>query len=110
MVGTAINTKLIFKPDSESSIDPDVIVPRIYLGSLANWAPYFIDQLFLVVIPGRVVGEGNAICAFWQWTKDRHGTMKANVNFTPSRMTNVQNMVDSVSFRFATGYYTSTPR
>ena len=104
IIGTAINTKLVFQPDPGSSIDP--VVPRIYLGRLANWAPYSVDQTLIVVIPGRIIGEGKAICAFWQWTVDATGARKSNVDFTPSIMTNVLNVADIVSFRFTTGYYT----
>jgi hypothetical protein len=102
VLGTATNTKLVFKPDS-GSVNPGVIVPRIYLGRLANWAPYSIDQTLLVVIPGRIVGEGNAICAFWQWTMTDSRRKEANVDFTPCRMTDVLNVVGSVSFRFTNG-------
>ena len=103
VVGTAMNTKLVFKPDS-GSVNPGVIVPRIYLGRLSNWAPDSIDQTLLVVIPGRTIGEGNAICTFWQWTEYK-GLKKANVDITPSTMTNVKNVAGSVSFRF-TAYET----
>ena len=95
VVGTAMNTKLVFKPDSESA-NPGVIVPRIYLGRLANWAPDSIDETLLVVIPGGIVGEGNAICSFWQC----RGT---NVDSTPSKMTNVENVAGSVTFKFTDG-------
>ena len=106
VVGTATNTKLVIKPDSGSSIDRGFIEPRIYLGRLANYAPYSTDQLLLVVIPGRTIAEGNAICAFWQWTVNAAGLKKVNVDFTPSKMTNVENVADSVSFRFTNGHYT----
>ena len=105
VIGTANNTKLVFKPDSGSA-NPGALVPRIYLGRLANWAPHSTDQTLLVVIPSRIVVEGNAICAFWQWTVTTAGVKKANVNFTPCRMTNVVNVADTVSFKFTTGYYT----
>jgi hypothetical protein len=103
VVGTAMNTKLVFKPDS-GSVNPGVIVPRIYLGRLSNWAPFSIDETLLVVIPGRTIGEGNAICTFWQWKEDK-GIKKPNVDITPSTMTNVKNVAGSVSFRF-TAYET----
>ena len=106
VVGTAINTKLIFRPDSGPTIEPGVIVPRIYLGKLANNPPYSIDQTLLVVIPGRTVAEGNTICAFWQWTVTAVGPRMVNVDFTPSKMTNVENVADCVSFQFTNGYYT----
>ena len=106
VVGTAINTKLVFRSDSGPTISPGVIVPRVYLGRLANWGSYSSDQLLLVVIPGRTVCEGNTICAFWQWTRESDGTKKRNIDFTPSKMTNVEKVADYVSFRFTNGYYT----
>ena len=107
VLGTAVDTKLVFKPDLVSIIDPGVIVPRIYIGRLANWAPYSVDQLLVVVIPGGVVGEGKEICAFWQWTVAYDGSKKGNVDFTPSKMTNVKNVASSALFSFTTtGYYT----
>ena len=106
VVGTAINTKLVFRSDTGPVFEPGDIVPRIYLGRLANWEPYSTEQPLLVVIPGRTVGEGNAICAFWQWAVDQHDKKKRNVDFTPSKMTNVENVADYVSFQFTDGYYT----
>ena len=95
VVGNAINIKLVFKPDSES-VNPGVIVPRIYLGRLATpgWSAWSTDfpndsETVLVVIPSGI-GEGNAICSFWQM-----------VDFTPSKMTNVVNMADSVTYVFS---------
>ena len=105
VLGTATNTKLVFKPDS-GSVNPGVIVPRIYLGRLVNWPPHSTDQTLLVVIPGRIVGEGNSICAYWQWTVIGNGERKANVDITPGRMTNVLKVVGSVLFSFTNGYYT----
>ena len=108
VVGTAINTMLIFRPDDPGpTIDQDVIVPRIYLGKLSNYAPYSIDQLLLVVIPRWTVGEGNPVCAFWQWAVDIHDSTKVNVDFTTLKMTNVENVADGVSFRFSdsSGYF-----
>jgi len=102
IVGTAINTKLVFGPDSGPTVDLGVMVPRIYLGKFANYAPHSIDQLLLVIIPGTV-GEGNPICAFWQWTES-DGSTKVNVDFTSYKMTNVEKVADSVSFRFANDY------
>ena len=64
------------------------------------------EQPLLVVIPDRTVAEGNAICAFWQWAVEHDGTKKRNINFMPSKMTNVENMVDYVLFQFTNGYYT----
>ena len=106
VVGTAINTKLVFRSDTGPVFEPGDIVPRIYLGRRANWEPYSTEQPLLVVIPGRTVGEGNAICAFWQWAVDQHDKKKRNVDFTPSKMTNVENVADYVSFQFTDGYYT----
>ena len=99
VVGTATNTKLVFKSDSES-VNPGVIVPRIYLGRLANWAPDSIDETLLVVIPDRIVGEGSAICAFWQWTVSSTAGEKTNVDITSSKMWNVENVAGRVSFGF----------
>ena len=101
-----IDTKLVFKSDSKSTIDPGFIVPRIYLGRLANWAPYSIDELLLIVIPGRIVGEGNEICTFWQWTIDGNGVRKRNADITFSKMANVKNVGNSVSFIFNDGHHT----
>ena len=98
VVGTAIKTKLVFRPDSRLTIDPDATVPHIYLGKLSNYAPYSIDQTLLVVIPGRTVGKGNTVCAFWQRS---HGSTKVNVDHVTLKMTNVEKVADYVSFRFA---------
>ena len=106
VVGTATNTKLVFRPNSGRTIDPGVIVPRIYLGKLSNYAPYSIDQTILVVIPGRTVGEGNTICAFWQWTVNLDGSRKGNADYPAWKMANVENVADSVSFTFTDGYLT----
>ena len=81
VVGNAMDTKLVFRPDSGPTIDPGVITPRIYLSKFSNCAPYSIDQTLLVVIPGRTIGEGDTICAFWQWDVDEHGSKKGNVDF-----------------------------
>jgi len=106
VVGNAMNTKVVFRPDSGTTIDPGVITPRIYLGKFSNYAPYSIDQTLLVVIPGRTVGEGNTICAFWQWDVDEYGSMKAIADFPAWKMTNVEKVADSVSFQFTNGYLT----
>ena len=108
VVGTAMNTKLVFtdRSDSGPTTHPNAIVPRIYLGKLANYAPYSIDQTLLVVLPGRTVCEGNPICAFWQWTVDRHGSTKVNVDHTTSKMTNLEKVTDYVSFTDGSGYFT----
>jgi hypothetical protein len=106
VISTATNTKLVFGPDSGPTIDPGVIVPRIYLGKLANYPPYSTDQTLLVVIPGRTVAEGNAICAFWQWTVNFVGLKMVNFDVTTSIMTNVENVGGYVSFQFTTGIYT----
>jgi FtsZ-binding cell division protein ZapB len=106
VVGSAVNTKLVFKPHSRSIIDPGFIVPRIYLGRLANWAPYSVDQTLLAVIPGEKVAEGNDICLFWQWTVSADGKKMQNIEFTAMKMMNVENVATGVSFfRFTTGYY-----
>lgn len=104
-LGTAIDTKLVTRPlaHPRSIIDP---APRIYIGKLSNWAPYSVDQLLLVVIPGGIVGEGNEICAFWQWTVDGAGKKKSNVDATSLSMTNVMNVANRALFNFTPGYYT----
>ena len=104
VVGTATDAKLVFS--SGPTINPGVIIPRVYLGRLANWGSYSTEQPLLVIIPDRTVAEGNAICAFWQWAVEHDGTKKRNINFTPSKMTNVENVADYVSFQFTNGYYT----
>ena len=95
---------LVFEPDSTSNIDPGVIVPRIYIGRLANWAPYSVDQLLVVVIPDGVVGEGKQICAYWQSTVAFNTIEKGNVS-SISTMMNVQNVASSALFSFCTGYF-----
>ena len=106
VLGSAVDTKLVYKPDLVSIIDPGVIVPRIYIGRLTNWAPYADDQLLVVVIPGGVVDEGKEICAFWQWTVAYDGSKKRNVDFTPSKMMNVKNVASISLFSFTTCFYT----
>ena len=111
VLGTAVNTPLVFEPDSESIIDPGVMVPSIYIGRLPNRAPDFVDELLVVVIPGGVVGEGKEICSFWQRTVDHDGSknLKNNFSCTNSKMTNVnvmKNVASSALFNFATTYYT----
>ena len=106
VVGNATNTKLVFRPDSGPTTEPGVIVPRIYLGKLANYPPYSTDQTLLLVIPGRTVAEGNAVCGFWQWTVNFSGLNMVNFDVTTAKMTNVENVADYVSFQFTAGIYT----
>ena len=110
VIGIA-DTLLVFKPASKPIIDPGVIVPRIYIGRLPNDAPYSVDELFIVVIPGGVVAERKEILSFWQWTAAYYNIniSKDNDSYTHSKMANVnlvKNVDSSALFGFTTGYYT----
>lgn len=110
--GSATELQLVYSPPSAQHHHAGMdaygsVEPRIYLGKLTNWAPYAIDELLVIVAP-KGMDDGNAICAFWQWTMTASGAKKVNVNDirTISDAKNVTDVGESFRFYQGDNYYT----
>lgn len=72
-----LNRVFYLHPSVEDPLHPSPDA-RIYVGKM-NWYDYAVDEIFVIICPSYIDTDSQ-VCAYWQWTKNAHGSTKVNVD------------------------------